>query len=140
MRDVLAQYCDQDHERIDPWLVQPTKRVTRNDANLWYASESPHIHGKFLTQSPKRLDKRWRKLSVRGDPRKEFAQPNEMRPVRRRFPHAELEEAKSRRFSPERKHERVAESLAALKQPSRIKLTANEWRQIVEDIDLEDQF
>jgi len=139
MRDMLAQYCDQDHERIDPWLVQPTKRVTRDDANLWYASE-PHIHGKFLTQSPKRLDKRWRKLSVSGDRQKEFARSTAMRAERRQLPHAELEKAKSRRFSPERKHERVAKSLAALNQQSSIKLTANDWRQIVEDIDLEDQF
>lgn len=51
-----------------------------------------------------------------------------------------LAEAKKQQFTAEGKQARVAKSLAALSQPPYIRLTANEWRQIVEDSDLEDQF
>jgi hypothetical protein len=50
-----------------------------------------------------------------------------------------LAEAKRRRFTAEDKDERIARSLVALYQPSQIKLTREEWRQITEDADLEDQ-
>lgn len=51
-----------------------------------------------------------------------------------------LAEAKRRQFTPKGKQERVAKSLAVLSQPPHIRLTANEWREIVEDPDLEEQF
>lgn len=43
-------------------------------------------------------------------------------------------------FNPETKAERVARSLAALNEPSSIRLTPEEWRWIAEDPDLDDQF
>jgi transposase-like zinc ribbon protein/ISXO2 transposase-like protein len=51
-----------------------------------------------------------------------------------------LAEAKGQHFTIEGKGKRVARSLAAVNKPPYIRLTPNEWRQIVEDPDLEDQF
>jgi len=51
-----------------------------------------------------------------------------------------LEALKRERFTPEGKAERVAKSLAALAEDETIQLTAQEWRLIAEDPDLEDQF
>jgi len=51
-----------------------------------------------------------------------------------------LAEAKRQRFATEGKYERVSRSLSALSQPSRIQLPPEQWRQIVEDPDLEEQF
>lgn len=48
-------------------------------------------------------------------------------------------EAKRQRFTAEGRGERVSRSLAALSETPRIHLTPDEWRQIVEDPDLEDQ-
>ncbi len=56
------------------------------------------------------------------------------------LPNKKLVEAKRQRFTAEGKRERIAKSLSALNQPPSIRLTADEWRQIVEDPDLEDQF
>ena len=50
-----------------------------------------------------------------------------------------LEELKRKRFTPERKAERIARSLAALNQPMAIQLSPEEWRKIAEEVDLEDQ-
>jgi hypothetical protein len=135
MRDMLAQYCGQDHERIDPWLVQFPKQL-RATLRLWNAVESPHIHEKFLINAPRRLDK----PSVASYSQKEGGQIDARAAVRRQVSRAKLEEAKSRRFTAEGKQERIAKSLAALNQASKIKLMPSEWRQIVEDLDLEDQF
>lgn len=54
-------------------------------------------------------------------------------------PSSKFLEAKRQRFTKDQESERVSKSLAALKQPSRIKLTSEQWRQLVEDHDLEDQ-
>jgi hypothetical protein len=63
-----------------------------------------------------------------------------MQPENTQAPSIEkLAEAKRQRFTAEGKGERVSRSLAALNQPSRIRLTPEEWRKIVEDADLEDQ-
>jgi hypothetical protein len=51
-----------------------------------------------------------------------------------------LAEAKRLQFTTKGKRERIAKSLAAVRQAPAIRLPANEWRQIVEDPDLEDQF
>lgn len=51
-----------------------------------------------------------------------------------------LRELKRAHFSPEGKDERVARSLAALNQQPGISLSADSWRRIVEESDLEDQF
>jgi hypothetical protein len=48
--------------------------------------------------------------------------------------------AKRQQFTAKGKRERIAKSLAALSQAPSIRLPANEWRQIVEDPDLQDQF
>jgi hypothetical protein len=48
-------------------------------------------------------------------------------------------EAKRQRFTPDGKDERVSRSLAALHQTSRIRLTPEVWRKIIEDVDLEAQ-
>jgi hypothetical protein len=48
-------------------------------------------------------------------------------------------EAKGQRFTAAGKRERVARSLEALRQPSFIRLTLEEWRQIAEDSGLGDQ-
>ena len=50
-----------------------------------------------------------------------------------------LEELKKQRFSVEGNQERISRSLAALHEASAIKLSAEEWRSIAEDPDLEDQ-
>jgi hypothetical protein len=55
-------------------------------------------------------------------------------------PNARLAEAKKKRFTAEAKRERVARSLAALNQPPSIRLAPNQWRQIVDDSALKDQF
>jgi hypothetical protein len=51
-----------------------------------------------------------------------------------------LAEAKMQRFTVEGKAERIFKSLTALSQPPRIQLTSSEWRQLIENQDLEDQF
>jgi len=51
-----------------------------------------------------------------------------------------LAEAKRQRFTPEEKRARVSRSLAALSQAPSIRLTPQQWQEIVEDSDLEDQF
>jgi hypothetical protein len=48
-------------------------------------------------------------------------------------------EAKRQRFTMEGKRARITRSLTALNQAPHIRLTPAEWRQIVEDPDLEDQ-
>lgn len=56
-------------------------------------------------------------------------------------PHREkLAGAKRRHFTAIGKQERIAKSLAALSESPYIRLTPKEWREIVEDPDLEDQF
>jgi len=50
-----------------------------------------------------------------------------------------LADAKRQRFTTAGKSERVSRSLAALNEPSRISLTLDQWRRIVENPDLEDQ-
>jgi antitoxin (DNA-binding transcriptional repressor) of toxin-antitoxin stability system len=52
--------------------------------------------------------------------------------------HEKLAGAKRRQFTALGKQERIAKSLAALSEPPYIRLTANEWREIVQDPDLED--
>jgi hypothetical protein len=47
---------------------------------------------------------------------------------------------KRARFTPDGKDERVARSLGALRQEVAIHLSTDDWRQLVEDSDLEDQF
>jgi hypothetical protein len=51
-----------------------------------------------------------------------------------------LESLKRERFAPEGKAERVARSLAALDQPPSIHLSAETWRQIIEEAESEDEF
>lgn len=53
---------------------------------------------------------------------------------------SKIEILKKNHFSPATKADRIARSLAALNQPTSIILTAQVWRSIVEDPDLEDQF
>ena len=55
-------------------------------------------------------------------------------------PSSKLEALKKERFRPETKAERMKKSLAALYQETRIKLSAEEWKRIAEDADIEDQF
>jgi hypothetical protein len=52
---------------------------------------------------------------------------------------SKLENLKKRHFDPEHKTARIAKSLAALEQKQSIKLSPEEWLQIMEDVDLEDQ-
>jgi len=47
---------------------------------------------------------------------------------------------KRRHFTVQGKDERIARSLAALNQKVTIELTAQQWRRIAEDPDIEDQF
>lgn len=58
------------------------------------------------------------------------------------FPRASprLEELIRQRFPAEGKAERIARSLAALRQEPTIRLTAEEWKRVAQDADLEDQF
>ncbi len=51
----------------------------------------------------------------------------------------ELQELIRKRFTPEGKAERVARSLAALREINRIELPLEEWHRIVEDPEFEDQ-
>lgn len=51
-----------------------------------------------------------------------------------------LEELKKRHFSPSGKAERISRSLAALKAPNTIVLSAQEWVRIAEDPDIGDDF
>jgi len=51
-----------------------------------------------------------------------------------------LEELKLRRFTVLGREERIARSLAALHQQSTIQLTPIEWRSIVENSEIEDEF
>ena len=57
-------------------------------------------------------------------------------PVR---PISKLEALKRRRFTPETRADRVARSLAALYQPTSIRLTREQWKQLVEDPDTQDE-
>jgi hypothetical protein len=50
-----------------------------------------------------------------------------------------LADAKRQRFTTAGKSERISRSLAALSEPSRIRLTLDDWRQLAQDPDLEDQ-
>jgi hypothetical protein len=51
-----------------------------------------------------------------------------------------LAELKKARFAPDGKEERIARSLAALNQEVGIRLSSEEWKRIIEDPELEDQF
>jgi uncharacterized membrane protein len=53
---------------------------------------------------------------------------------------ARLEELIKQRFPAEGKAERVAKALVALHQEEPIKLRAEEWKWVAEDVELEDQF
>ncbi|HEY6328300.1 MAG TPA: hypothetical protein VI756_03110 [Blastocatellia bacterium] len=55
-------------------------------------------------------------------------------------PPGRLVQLKRARFTPDGKQERVERSLAALNQPAGIQLSPAEWKGIIEDSDLEDQF
>lgn len=50
-----------------------------------------------------------------------------------------LEELKRRRFPPETKAERVERSLAALYRQTSIRLTSEQWRELIEDPDIHDE-
>ncbi|SRR6185436_6247714 len=75
---------------------------------------------------------------------------NAQRPPGRRFelqspservpPTSRIDELKRRHFTVQGKDERIARSLAALNQKVTIELTAQQWRRIAEDPDIEDQF
>ena len=54
-------------------------------------------------------------------------------------PVSKLEEMKRRRFTPETRAERVAMSLAALYQETSIRLTGEQWRELVQDSDIYDE-
>lgn len=53
---------------------------------------------------------------------------------------SKLGRLKRQRFRPEETTERVAKALAALYEQESIILSAEEWKQIAEDPDIEDQF
>ena len=59
-------------------------------------------------------------------------------PVADATPTSKLEALKRDRFPPEGKGERVAKSLAALKQQESIHLSPDEWRFFAEDVDILD--
>jgi hypothetical protein len=76
-------------------------------------------------KAKKRLDLWWHKLSYT---------PDLEAPSSNKF-----NEAKRQRFTPEGKNSRILSSLAALNQRPSITLPLEAWRQVVEDVDLEDQ-
>ncbi|HJZ12925.1 MAG TPA: hypothetical protein VJ521_12280 [Acidobacteriota bacterium] len=61
-------------------------------------------------------------------------------PEQKKTVNPKLAEAKMRHFTAKEKQERIAKALAALNASPAIQLSPEEWKQIVEDPDLEDQF
>ena len=53
---------------------------------------------------------------------------------------SKLERLKRQRFTPEQKPQRVAKALAALYERESIILSAEEWKHVAEDPDIEDEF
>lgn len=110
------------HLGVDQWYVG---QATRIGVELWSKASEHEIHELRQRKLRRRLEK-WRRKPA--DPTYSDHPSNQ-----------KLAEAKSRQFTAKGKHERVDKSLAALRQTPNIRLTGNEWRQIVADPDLEDQ-
>ena len=53
---------------------------------------------------------------------------------------SKLEGLKRQRFTPEQRPQRIAKALAALYEQEAIILSAEEWKQVAEDPDIEEQF
>jgi|SRR5579864_1685614 len=118
MHNLFSETCGRPrHLRTDQWRV--------HDSPIY----RPSIHdreGLIRKKAIRRLEQWWR------------IPPDTAEPVS--APNAKLLEAKRRHFTSEGKSERVARSLAALSQPPHSQLSGAEWRKIMEDQDLEDQF
>lgn len=54
-------------------------------------------------------------------------------------PSSKLEELKRQHFRPETREERIAKALAALRAPSALKLTVEQWKDAAENPDLEEE-
>jgi hypothetical protein len=115
--DFLEECRRPRHLRVDQWLDQ---RLASARWREWEEQFPKKKHRNF----DRMLDRWWHK-------------PVEPAALLRS---EKLVEAKRERFTTEGKEERIAKSLAALKQPPSIRLASTEWRRIVEDPDLEDQF
>jgi hypothetical protein len=103
------------HLRLSQWF---------DESRISY-TESSHEHEAFRKQKAKRRLQQWRRKETDNYQ----AAPSS----------GKLAEAKRRHFTPEGKSERVAKALAALNEEPRILLTAQQWKDLVEDSDLEDQ-
>ena len=125
IQELLSEVCKRpQHLRVDRWFVPQAGGL---GLGLWNVYEAKRRETRRLRPTAsRRLVKWWRSPPVSAALQTVY---NE-----------KLVEAKMQRFTAEGKRERVARSLAALNQQPAIRLTPEEWRQIVEDPDLEDQF
>jgi hypothetical protein len=124
IHDMLSLECSRPrYFRLDQWYDRSD--LVAAESQISYR---PNKHDNELLRTQKgnrRLRQWWHKPTESSC----FAAPSGHK----------LAEAKTQRFTTEGKGERISKSLAALHEPSHIRLTPDEWRRIVEDPDLEDQ-
>jgi hypothetical protein len=110
------------HLRVDQWY----DRAPGFGVEPWIEPSEHEHHELKERKFRRRVEKWWHKstdFTYAGHPSSD-----------------KLAEAKRQRFTVKGRRERIAKSLAVLSQEPSIQLPAKEWRQIVEDSDLEDQF
>jgi len=123
LQQLLAEQCKRpQHLSIDRWFISdsPVPRAKLWGTQIDYQSREFRRH-KHASRLEKWLHEDTAVAEQSTAPKEKFL------------------EAKRLRFTLGDKSKRVTRSLAALNQKSRIQLTPAEWRQIVEDPDLEDQ-
>ena len=123
IQELLPETCRRPrHFIVDRWY-RVSNRVIDAEPRIAYRS-GREIDVVRIQKATRRLERWWRKVTDDYP----VAPPSE-----------KFLEAKRQRFTADGKPERVSRSLAALSQEPYIRLAPDEWRQIVEDPDLEDQ-
>jgi hypothetical protein len=120
IQELLSEACERpQHLKVSQWYTDYTDHAVR----LWSDLYEWQIHESSRRKLKRRLEKWWHQ-----PPDTVYSPP---------LDNGKLANAKRQRFTIEGKPERVSKSLAALSQPPRIQLTLDEWRQILEDQDME---
>jgi hypothetical protein len=123
-QDLLSEACSRPrHFFVDQWYDHSVRGGVTAQISYGVSSQEDEV---FSKRKASRRFERWWHKPIDND----YETPSSDK----------LGEAKRKRFTAEGKQARVSKSLAALSHPSNIRLTPGEWREIVEDSDLEDQF